>query len=112
MPDEFSFIPDWSAQGNTKANIAKVAFGDGYVQRQTKGMNPLVVSWSLGFNPRTDSVTDAIEAFLVAREGVTAFTWTPPGGDQAKWTCDSWSRVKLGEDVNSISMVLEKVYEP
>jgi phage-related protein len=110
--DEFDFLPDWQAQGTTTANVSKVQFGDGYVQRQNKGMNPLKVSWGLSFNPRSDDETDDIENFLIAREGVTAFTWTPPGQAQAKWVCSQWTRTKMGDNVNSITMTFEKVYEP
>ncbi len=78
--DEFTYLPDWNAQGDTTSNVSKIRFGDGYVQRQTKGMNPLATTWSLAFHPRDDATTDLIEAFLIARYGVIAFTWTPPGG--------------------------------
>jgi phage-related protein len=110
--DEFYWLPDWNAQGSNKSDITKVQFGDGYVQRQTKGMNPIKVSWSLTFNPREDTIADDIEEFLRDREGVVAFTWTPPGGEQVKWTCSDWTRNKLGENVNSLSMTFERVYEP
>jgi phage-related protein len=110
--DEFIWLPDWNAQGDTKADISKVRFGDGYVQRQTKGMNPLMMNWSLAFSPRSDAVVDAIVAFLQARQGVTAFTWTPPGETQMKWTCERWVKTKMGDDVNSLSMTFERVYEP
>lgn len=110
--DEFTFVPDWNAQGTTTANVSKIQFGDGYVQRQAKGMNPLGVTWALTFNPRSDADADAIEAFLTARFGVTAFTWTPPGRSQSKWTCDSWARTKAANDVNGLSMTFELVYEP
>lgn len=110
--DEFTFVPDWNAQGTTTANVSKVQFGDGYVQRQTKGMNTLDITWNLSFNPRSDTDADAIEAFLASRLGVTAFTWTPPGKPQQKWTCDTWTRAKAAMDINSLSMTFELVYEP
>jgi phage-related protein len=112
VPDEFEWIPDWGAQGNTKADIAKIQFGDGYVQRQTKGMNPLQVTWNLKFDPRDDDEADEIEEFLVERQGVVAFTWTAPGRAQEKWTCDAWSRTKAALDVNAITATFTLVYEP
>lgn len=110
--DEFTWIPDWNAQSSNSANVSKVQYGDGYVQRQTKGMNPIMRSWSLTFNNRTDAEIDAIEEFLEDRYGVVAFTWTPPGGTQVKWTCDKWNRTKLGDNVANISVTFERVYEP
>lgn len=110
--DEFIWIPDWDAQGNTTPDVSKIQFGDGYVQRQTKGMNPLKVIWSLSFKNRTDSEADALEAFLKARYGVIAFTWTAPGGVQSKWISQPYSRSKAANDVNNISVSLELVYEP
>lgn len=112
MPDEFLFVPDWGASNSTKSNVSKVQYGDGYVQRQSKGMNTLVKSWSLSFNTRSDSEADSLISFLEERYGVTAFTWTPPGQPQAKWTCSDWSRSVAAVDVNNISLQLELVYEP
>lgn len=110
--DEFTWIPDWNPQEGIKANVSKVQFGDGYVQRQTKGMNPLTQTWNLTFSARTDSEASAIMAFLKARKGVTAFTWTPPDEDQAKFTCDNFSRQKAANDNQTVSAVFELVYEP
>lgn len=112
--DEFldTWIPDWNAQSNVAANVARVQFGDGYVQRQTKGMNPITRSWNLTFNNRSDALIDAIEEFLEERYGVVAFTWTPPGGVQSKWTAATWTRVKMGDNVASLSTTFELVYEP
>lgn len=111
MP-EFQFVPDWNAQSNVTANISKVQFGDGYVQRQAKGMNPLVISWNLTFNNRTDAEIAAIVEFFEERFGVTAFTWIPPGGTLVKWTCSRWTPVKMGDNVGSISATFERQYEP
>lgn len=110
--DEFTFTPDWNAQENPSSNVTKIQFGDGYMQRQTKGMNPISVTWNLTFNSRTDTEANAIIAFLEARYGVTAFTWTPPGQTQKKWICSSWPRTIPGFDVNNFSLQFELVYEP
>lgn len=110
--DEFIYIPDWNAQGATKANVSKVQFADGYVQRQTKGANPLGTTWNLAFSARTRTEALAIEQFLKDRYGVIAFTWTPPGGDQAKWTCETWNRTEVGNQVNNLTCTFELVYEP
>jgi len=110
--DEWIWVPDWSASTASKANVSKIRYGDGYIQRQTKGMNPIDDSWSLTFNARTRTEAIAIDTFLKERYGVIAFTWTPPGLPQAKWTCDSWNRTEVGNEVNNITMTLEKVYEP
>lgn len=110
--DEFSWIPDWNAQSSNKPDVTKVQYGDGYQQRQTKGMNPLRVDWSLSFAARSDAESDAIEAFLEERYGVIAFTWTPPGKSQVKWVCSSWNVTKASVDNNAISLSFERVYEP
>lgn len=110
--DEFEWIPDWSAQSNATANVSRVQFGDGYIQRQTKGMNPVAKSWNLTFNSRTDAEAEDIIDFLEERYGVVAFTWTPPGEAQAKFICNSWPRTIPGYGVNNISCVFELVHEP
>ena len=110
--DEFIWIPDWNAQGSYKEDISKVRFGDGYVQRQKKGINTTMMTWSLTFNSRSEAESDAIMEFLREREGVVAFTWTPPGEDQFKWTCESYSRNVVGAGISNISATFERVYEP
>lgn len=110
--DEFEWIPDWNAQASNKSNVTKIQYGDGYQQRQSKGMNPIGTRWSVAFNPRSDAVIDLIEEFLEERYGVIAFTWTAPGKPQYKWICEEWTRTKMGDNVASISMTFERVYEP
>lgn len=110
--DEFTWVPDWNARESANATINRAQFGDGYVQRQARGMNPFVIKWELSFANRDDDEISAIRAFLIAREGVTAFTWTPPGEEQAKFICTSFGRVKAGYQVGSFNMTFELVYEP
>ena len=110
--DEFTWLPDWNAQGDSTANVSKIQFGDGYVQRQTKGMNPIVKSWNMSFNNRTDAEIADIVEFFEDRYGVVAFTWTPPDEDQAKWVCARWNKTKQGDNVTSLSASFDRVYEP
>ena len=112
MDDEFEWIADWDASENPVAKVTKIQYGDGYMQRQTKGMNPVAVTWNLTFKNRDDAEATAIREFLEARYGVVAFTWTPPGQTQKKWICDSWPRSIPGYNVNNFSLKFELVYEP
>jgi phage-related protein len=53
---------------------------------------------------------DAIEAFLVARNGIESFDWTPPTGAAGKWICTSWNRSYSAQNVNSLSATFTEVF--
>lgn len=102
MPQTFTWSPQKGFTVSRAPNVAVVSLGDGYEQRQTKGINPLMDKYSLTFIG-TDGVCDRpnyakqAEAFLKARMAVESFYWTPSmTGVQALFVCRSWSMKKTG----------------
>lgn len=70
MPETFTWTPQRAYQLNVPPNVAVVKLGDGYEQRQVKGINPLMDKYSLTFRGvsgacRSNPAKDA-EAFLKA----------------------------------------------
>ncbi|EBP9663407.1 phage tail protein, partial [Salmonella enterica subsp. enterica] len=49
MPETFTWTPQRAYQVERTPNVAVVKLGDGYEQRQTKGINPLMDKYSLTF---------------------------------------------------------------
>lgn len=86
----FVWVVDAGARRITKARRDKVTFGDGYSQRSGDQINSVVESWSLSCSNRTRAEIQAIEDFLEAQKGVSAFTWTTPRGTTRNFTCESW----------------------
>ncbi|WP_318378868.1 phage tail protein [Enterobacter sp.] len=101
MPETFTWTPQRSYSVNRTPNVAVVKLGDGYEQRQVKGINPLMDKYSLVFRGvdgkcRVNAAKQA-EAFLKARMAVESFYWTPSmTGVRALFVCRSWNMVKNG----------------
>lgn len=102
MAETFTWSPQKGFTASRAPNVAVVKLGDGYEQRQTKGINPLMDSYSLtfigadGLCGRTNHAKQA-DAFLKARMAVESFYWTPSDtGVKALFVCRSWSLKKTG----------------
>lgn len=104
----FSYIPRLGARRTLRPRALSAPFGDGYEQRAGDGINTQLSSWVLDFNGYTATV-DPIENFLIARNGVESFDWTPPTGSAAKFICREWSREELGNDIVALSATFEQV---
>ncbi|MFT4271187.1 MAG: phage tail protein [Pantoea sp.] len=103
MPETFTWSPQKAYTVSREPNVSVVSLGDGYEQRQTKGINPLMDSYSLKFVGYDDTkcsrpnVAKEAEVFIKARMAVDSFYWTPSDtGVQALFVCRSWSMTKTG----------------
>ena len=102
MPETFTLMPQKGYSVDRTPNVTVVKLCDGYEQRQTKGINPLMDKYSLIFKGadgscnRPNAAKEA-NTFLKARMAVEAFYWTPSDtGVQALFVCRSWSLTKTG----------------
>lgn len=72
MPEIFTWSPQKGYSAERTPNVAVVKLGDGYEQRQTKGINTLMAKYSLTFKGvdgscnRPNAAKEA-NAFLIAR---------------------------------------------
>lgn len=102
MPETFIWSPQKGYSVTSQPNVAVVKLGDGYEQRQVKGINPLMDSYSLTFRGFDDkcgrpNVVKAVRDFLKARMAVESFYWTPSDtGVRALYVCRSWSVTPTG----------------
>lgn len=110
----FTWTPDFGYQKETRFNVRKTQFGDGYEQRVRFGINTTVESYSLTFENRSNTEADAIEAFLDARGGTESFDWTPPTGSTSiKVVCDEApSRTPVAYNLNTVRCTFRQVFEP
>ena len=109
----FTWIPDFGASGAFKPRVRTTSFGDGYEQRVGDGINSNPAKWSVRFTQRTDAETNAITAFLEARGGTEAFSWTPPQAtDPIRGVCREWERVSDRHNLNSVSAQFAQNFEP
>lgn len=114
MPEIFTWKPQRGYSAERTPNVAVVTLGDGYEQRQTKGINPLMAKYSLAFkgvdgNCNRPNPAKQAEIFLTARMAVEAFYWTPSDtGVQALFVCRSWNMTKTGP-LYELSATFEQV---
>lgn len=90
--------------------VRTAVFGDGYQQRVGDGINRQARVWQIESVDYADEDIDAIEAFLVARDGAESFDWTPPTGAAGKFICKSWRRTANDGRWQTISATFEEVF--
>lgn len=109
----FTWTADFGARKNSEPTIVAVKFGDGYEGRYATGINTNPRKWDLTFKNRTASEADAIEAFLIARGGVEAFTWTGPRDDEElQVVCKTWSRTTDYPATDTLTATFEENFDP
>ncbi|WP_333891007.1 phage tail protein [Atlantibacter subterraneus] len=115
MPETFIWKPQKGYSVERTPNVAVVKLGDGYEQRQVRGINPLMDKYALTFIGVNDAkcskpnMARAAEAFLKARMAVESFYWTPSDtGVQALFVCRSWNMTKTGP-LYELSATFEQV---
>lgn len=110
----FTWIPEFGGEKQPKTKKIVCQFDDGYIQEQPVGMNSFSADHRLTFLYRDDAEADAIEAFLTTNDCLS-FEWTPTGEATAKrFRCNSadWKRVKVKNNVNTITAKFTQVFEP
>jgi len=90
-----------------------VAYGDGYEQRYADGLHPNPRVFAIVFDPCEKSYADAVINFLESTNGVTPFTWTPPGpyATGGTFVCDDISYQWNGFDDATINATFREIYD-
>lgn len=74
----FFWKPSYNISAEFSPEIIISQFGNGYQQRSSAGINPLLARFSLMFENRSERETVSILHFLKEREGKEAFIYNPP----------------------------------
>jgi phage-related protein len=106
----FNYCPSVSSSSEESAKILSSQFGDGYEQRISDGINSIKRSWQVSFSGKKEYINE-IRDFLRARNGVESFEWTPPDGEEGKWTCDSWNKTYASGSVHTLRTTFKEVFE-
>ena len=111
-------MPDKGFQKKDKARIYQTKFGDGYEQRLANGINALDQMFTLNFKTRPKAEIDDLVTFFVGLNGVDScrFTYADSnaGGSETaiKATAIEWTQTFDHGDFYSLSVTLNRVYEP
>jgi phage-related protein len=109
---EFTWIPSIGFTNDSTPKVKTAKFGDGYSQRVPDGINNISQSWNLQFQSQPVEVAEAIEAFFRLKQGVTSFTWVPPGEvAEVKVIAPKWTKTYDSGISRSLSVTFERVYE-
>lgn len=106
----FTWFPDAGSQCDTKPNVQSTKFGDGYEVRTPIGINSVAEKWSVKFT-RTETVGNALAAFLKTHAGALAFDWTNPDNVAGVFVCREWKRSRLKGGASEITCTFEQVFE-
>lgn len=112
MTETFTWEVSVGTSGRALHRARKAQFGDGYSQHAGDGINAKVQTWNVVRVCTNETDKDAIEAFLDARAGYESFFWTPPGGSQGYYLCESYDTNPLGADAYTITATFQQVFQP
>jgi len=115
---DIQVLPDNVMARSSSGIVLVAAFGDGYEQRASYGINSVREVFEVIFSNRAKAEIDDITSFFEAKRGVTAFTFKVPnsnagGSEEAlKVICEDYSTVYLNANFYTCSATLRRVYEP
>tara|TARA_R100001510_G_C7568762_1_gene145988 strand:+ start:443 stop:781 length:339 start_codon:yes stop_codon:yes gene_type:complete len=112
MANTFSFIPSYTIQLSQQPEVSTIQLGDNYQARFSKGLNNNLKRWRLEFKNRSDTERNNILNFLNNEGGKTAFNFTDPFGQTAKYVSRKWSASQTANGTTTISTEFEQVAEP
>jgi phage-related protein len=104
-------------QRATKVAVDINNFGDGYVHRSTRGLNPMRPEWRLTFPFTTLALLEEMDAFL-QDHAVPGFWFRPNDSSVDLFvTCDEWSaaiidRTGGGDMIGTLGATFERAYNP
>ncbi len=105
----FNFDVAIGGTSDTKYNIKKVQFGNGYEQRQKQGVTPILETWKVS-KTGTKQEIDEVKAFLDEHGGVTAFLWRVTSDEPyKKYVASGYTRTPKGGGVWQISFEMREV---
>lgn len=107
---DFNFVPSWNSELDEEPKVLSAKFGDGYEQRAADGINSRLQMWNVKFENLTSANADTIIAFFRARNGVSYFTWTPPGAAEIKVIARKWKR-SFPDFSHTITAMFEQVFD-
>lgn len=107
----FTWIPDQGVSTETSAKVRRAQFGDGYAQRAPDGLNSVREVWSVQFTLRTKAEINAIDDFLRAAKGSTAFDWVTPKGGSGRYTCETWTPAYVHDGDCSLTATFQQEFD-
>lgn len=113
----WNWCPSPGMSRDSKMTVEQNAFGDGYVHRATRGLNPVRPSWSQSFPFVGEAELQAMTAFLEANSA--AGFWCKPPGEAAdvfvvadEWSAQMSERNIARGVVGNINVTFVRIFNP
>ena len=96
--------PTTSSNRTNSPRTKSIAFGNGYMQITSDGINNNLEKWSLTFILE-DADKQIVEDFFTTAGGINYFNWTSPELDaiRKQYLCPQWQINPLGSNVYQIT---------
>lgn len=101
----------------SKVAVDTNAYGDGYVHRATRGINPVRPGWSFSFPFVGEQALWDMDTFL--KQNATRGFWIKPPGEQAEVyvVCDEWAATFSDKNktvglVGSLTASFTRIFNP
>lgn len=114
---KFTWCPAPGLSRNTKLVVDTVQYGDGYVHRSTRGINPAQPSWSVSVPFTSQADADAMGEFL-KDNAAGGFYYSPPDVSAEIFVvCDEWTisvddKNKATGIIGTLSATFQRVFNP
>jgi phage-related protein len=87
----FGWCPQPGMSRATKLTVDTAAYGDGYIHRATRGLNPARPSWSYSIPFTSLAELTDLDDFLTLYAGRGFYVLPPDSNDYVLVTADDWS---------------------
>lgn len=118
--------PSYGSPKDSKPDLDKVKFGDGYEQVTLAGINPVQRTFNLNFNKKRRAIAVAMERFfkgepdgsIYSRDPSQWFWWLPPyplaplGSLPMKVRCEVWNATPVDYDTVNLTATFIESFEP
>lgn len=104
-----------STQSTTQTTAARVltaAFGDGYQQVTSDGINTTRDTWQAQWDGVPTADMQSIINFFATQGGWNVFQWTAPGETTPKlWRCATWGKNPTGPQTWSVTATIIQTFD-
>lgn len=118
MPEPmWSWCPAPGLSRKTTLAVDSVAFGDGYVHRLTRGINPARPAWDVTVPFTSQATINAIDAFLETNAAGGFWFYAPDLDADVFVICDDWSvsvadKNRSGGIIGTFSATFTRSFNP
>jgi len=117
--EDIEVVADRGLGRQTKFNILRANFGDGYEQRVRNGINNAIDVFTLSFKNRTQDEINLIAGYFDYKRGLS-FTFTVTDGINSgvasntsyKVVCEDYNISFTNTELQTITTKFRRVYEP